>query len=87
MAGGGATPACVGPPVSTLDVTPAVLRELGLPTSRELTGRAPRACFESAEPPPVPIATWGRRGRPVEAALADDDPEMLERLKSLGYVR
>ena len=87
MSGGGAAPACVGPAVSTLDVTPAVLRELGLPTSRELTGRAPRACFERAPPPPAPIATWGRRGRSVEAALADNDPEMLERLKSLGYVR
>jgi hypothetical protein len=87
ISGGGVSPSCVGPPIALLDVAPAVLRALALPASREMQGVAPRTCFEGAPAAPPPIATWGRRGRPAESALAKDDPEMLERLKSLGYLR
>jgi hypothetical protein len=85
--GGGAAAACIGPPVRDLDVAPLVLREMGLPAASDMRGRAPRTCFERAAPAPPPIATWGRRGRPSRASARDDDPEMVERLKSLGYLR
>jgi hypothetical protein len=85
--GGGATPLCVGPAIADVDVVPIALRLAGLPVSREMTGRAPERCFERAAPALPPIATWGRRGRPVGAQRSDYDPDMVERLKSLGYLR
>ncbi len=85
--GGGAVPACVGPTIGDLDVAALTLRLLGLPASREMPGRLPDRCFEGAPPAPSSIATWGRRGRPVEAPASDYDSEMIERLKSLGYLR
>jgi hypothetical protein len=85
--GGGAVPACVGPPVGDLDVAPLALRLAGLPASREMQGKAPERCFEGAAPAPPALATWGRRGRQAETAASDYDPEMVERLKSLGYLR
>ena len=85
--GDSATPACVGPTIGDLDVAPLILRTLGLPASREMAGRAPERCFETSPPPLPRIATWGRRGLPVGGTASDYDPEMIERLKSLGYVR
>jgi hypothetical protein len=85
--GGGAVPACVGPPVGDQDIAPIALRLAGLPVSREMQGRAPERCFEGAAPSAPALATWGRRGRPAETAASDYDPEMVERLKSLGYLR
>ena len=85
--GGGAVPRCVGPAISGLDVAPIVLRLAGLPASREMRGSAPDRCFEAAASAPPPIATWGRRGRPAEPPSSDADPAMVERLKSLGYLR
>jgi hypothetical protein len=87
VVGGGAVPLCVGPTIADVDVAPIALRLAGLPVSREMRGRAPDRCFEGAAPAPAPIATWGRRGRPTETQTSDYDPEMVERLKSLGYLR
>jgi hypothetical protein len=78
---------CVGPAVGDGDIAPIVLRVAGLPASREMKGSAPQRCFERADPAPSAIATWGRRGRPAASARSDYDPEMVERLKSLGYLR
>ena len=87
MGGGGAEPRCVGPAIDDLDVAPIVLRLASLPVSREMAGRAPDRCFEGAGETPPPIATWGRRGQTVQRPGSDYDPEMVERLKSLGYLR
>lgn len=87
VVGGGAVPLCVGPTIADVDVAPIALRLAGLPVSLEMRGRAPDRCFEGAEPAPAPIATWGRRGRATEIQGSDYDPEMVERLKSLGYLR
>jgi hypothetical protein len=87
VVGGGAVPLCVGSTIADVDVAPIALRLAGLPVSLEMDGRAPDRCFEGAEPAAAPIATWGRRGRPDGAQASDYDPEMVERLKSLGYLR
>ena len=87
VSGDGAVPLCVGPAIADVDVAPIALRLAGLPASREMRGRAPDRCFEGAATALPPIATWGRRGRPVEAQGSDYDPEMVERLKSLGYLQ
>jgi Type I phosphodiesterase / nucleotide pyrophosphatase len=85
--GAGASPQCVGPAIGDLDVAPLVLRLAGLPASREMRGRAPDRCFEASAAPLPPIATWGRRGRAAAASGSEYDPEMVDRLKSLGYLR
>jgi len=87
VSGGGAVPLCVGPAIDDLDVAPIALRLAGLPVSREMQGVAPLRCFEGAAPAPPALASWGRRGRPAEAPASDYDPEMVLRLKSLGYLR
>jgi hypothetical protein len=86
VAGGGAQPRCVGPPVANIDVAPIALEALGLPESREMDGRVPAAC-PLGPARPTPIATWGRRGASVSGTVSAYDPEMVERLKSLGYLR
>ena len=87
VSGGGAVPLCVGPAIDDLDVAPIALRLAGLPVSREMQGVAPLRCFEGAALAPPALASWGRRGRPAEAPASDYDPEMVLRLKSLGYLR
>jgi hypothetical protein len=85
--GAGAVPSCVGPVLGDLDIAPIALRLAGLPVSREMRGRAPDRCFEGAAAPPTPLATWGRRGDPAETRASEYDPEMVLRLKSLGYLQ
>jgi hypothetical protein len=87
VTGDGVAPSCVGPSIGDLDVAPLVLRLAGLPSSREMIGTGPARCFEHAAPAVPSIATWGRRGRPETERESDYDPEMVERLKSLGYLR
>jgi len=84
--GGGAIPRCVGAPVSDLDAAPIILGAADLPASREMPGEFPDRCFGGGGRRPH-IATWGRRGRPVEGPGSDYDPDMVLRLKSLGYLR
>lgn len=80
----GAQAGCVGPTVSDLDVAPLVLGLLGFPASREMPGAAPRGCLDLVE---SRIATYGRRAVAVDAARSAFDREMVERLRSLGYLR
>jgi hypothetical protein len=87
VSGGGTVPSCVGPVLSDLDIAPIALRLARLPVSREMRGSAPDKCFEGALPPPQPLATWGRRGNPADAPASEYDPEMVLRLKSLGYLQ
>lgn len=77
-------------PGGLLDVAPTLLRLSGLPLSREMAGRPAEACLDpavfgdGAESPPVP--TYGER-RPPSVRASDFDPEVLEKLRSLGYIR
>jgi len=76
---------CVGRVLGELDVAPLTLSLLGFPPSAEMPGHAPGECLALA--PLAPIASYGRKGAPAESAPSDFDPEMVERLRSLGYVR
>jgi len=75
--------------VSPRDIAPTVLHLLGLPVSRELDGRvldaALTAAFRAANPVRF-VASYGRRP-PARAAESAFDRDMLEELKSLGYIR
>jgi len=69
----------------TSEVLPLTLSLLGYPRSAEMAGREPSACLAPAAGPPA-IATYGRRRVAAGARASDSDPEMLQRLRSLGYL-
>ena len=74
--------------VSERDVAPTVLRLAGLPVSDELDGRALEQALSDAfrrAHPLRTVAAYGRRApdRPAESAF---DRDMLEELRSLGYI-
>jgi hypothetical protein len=75
--------------VSERDVAPTLLHMAGLPTSRELPGRvleeALRPEFRQGHPVRV-VASLGRRPA-ARAAESPFDREMLEELRSLGYIQ
>jgi hypothetical protein len=89
LAGGPVAAGLALGPASERDVAPSILHLLGLPVSQELDGRvleeALVAGFRSAHPVRR-VAAYGMRPRagPAESAF---DREMLEELKSLGYVQ
>lgn len=85
-AGEGIPPGCRGPALDPPAVAPLALALAGFPSSKELAGTAPRACAPPDLPGP-PVATYGRRARSGPLPGGDSDPELVERLKSLGYLR
>lgn len=75
--------------VSERDVAPTVLHLLGLPTSQELDGRVLEAALAEAfrrDHPVRTVSSYGRRptSGPAESAF---DQDVLEQLKSLGYIQ
>lgn len=80
-------PGIPGETASVVDLAPTVLHLLGVPLSRELTGR-PLSTHVAVARVPAPVPTYGRpfriqgprSGKPL-------DQEMIDRLRSLGYVR
>lgn len=71
------------------DVAPTVLHLAGLPISRELSGRVLEAAFTPAfrEAHPVRfVGSYGRRPA-LRAAASDFDAQVMEELRSLGYVQ
>jgi hypothetical protein len=75
---------------SLLDVAPTLLRLAGLPLSREMEGKPAEVCLDPSvfgESRSLPsVASYGER-RPADSRASDFDPEVLERLRSLGYIR
>ena len=75
----------------TIDIAPTVLYALGIPISRELAGTPILRLFGAefvSRFPVREVSTYGRREAP--AGLREGQPldrEMIERLRSLGYVR
>jgi hypothetical protein len=75
--------------VSERDVAPTVLHLLGLPVSREFEGRVLEAALEPAFTKAHPVRTVASFGRrpPTRHAESAFDRDMLEELKSLGYIQ
>jgi hypothetical protein len=73
------------------DVAPTVLHILGLPVSRELAGAALTALFDDGFARRYPVRQVETYGRPSTNRSARSgqplDQEMIDRLRSLGYVR
>ena len=75
--------------VSERDVAPTVLHLLGVPKSRELDGRVLEAALSSdfrRDHPVRTVDSYGRRP-PSRAADSAFDRDVLEELKSLGYIQ
>jgi len=75
--------------VTERDIAPTVLHLAGLPRSGELEGRVLEDALSPAfraDHPVRTVTSYGRRfaGRPAESAF---DRDMLEQLRSLGYVQ
>jgi hypothetical protein len=76
---------------AVVDVAPTILYALGVPIARDLDGRVIEALFEPqflASNPVRFVDTYGRRGA-ISAVRSGTplDQEMIDRLRSLGYVR
>jgi hypothetical protein len=73
------------------DVAPTVLHALGVPVSRELAGTALIALFDDGFARRYPVRQVETYGRPSTNRSARSgqplDQEMIDRLRSLGYVR
>jgi hypothetical protein len=82
----GAEVGCVGPTLGPLDLAPVALGLAGFPESDEMPGELPPACLEALGPRPSPVATYGRRRVVTERPTSEYDDEMLEHLRSLGYL-
>jgi hypothetical protein len=73
-----------------LDVLPTLLRLSGFPLSREMKGRPLETCLDSSRfgsrDAPPEVSTYGDRRLP-DGRGSDFDPEVIEKLRSLGYIR
>ena len=73
-----------------VDVAPTVMALLGLPVAADLEGRVLREALDPRRvPQPVPVASYEPLVAPRSVDPADvdtADPELLERLRALGYV-
>lgn len=87
VAGPDARTACVGPSRTALDVAPLALSLLGFPVSSEMPGRLPQGCLAPRVSRTPSLESYGRRAPGEAAAESEYDPEMVERLRSLGYLR
>jgi hypothetical protein len=75
--------------VSERDVAPTVLHLLGLPRSRELDGQVLEAALTESFRRDHPVRTVNSYGRRPPSHPADSafDQDVLEQLKSLGYIQ
>lgn len=88
LTGRNVTPGDLGA-ASERDVAPTVLHLLGLPRSRELEGQVLETAFVPAfrrSHPVRQIDSYGRRPR-LRAAESTFDRDVLEELRSLGYIQ
>ena len=60
---------------------------LGFPLGGDMPGRLPESCLAPRVAAAPTVESYGRRAPGEEAPPSDYDPEMAERLRSLGYLR
>jgi predicted AlkP superfamily phosphohydrolase/phosphomutase len=72
------------------DMAPTILYALGLPVAEDFAGRARTGLFREEsrrERPLRTIHTWGTRQGAGEGKASKADEELLNQLRSLGYIR
>jgi len=79
-------PACVDETIDDLELAPLALALSGYPLSEEMLGSVPTSRCLTGLLPSGTIASYGTRRPPSRFDRSDYDPQMLERLKSLGYL-
>lgn len=82
----GARPGCVGSALRDLQIAPRILEVAGFPPSDEMSGAAAGPCLDPGDLPRGP-GSFGRRAPSGTTLRSDYDPELIERLRSLGYLR
>jgi hypothetical protein len=74
-----------------LDIAPTVLHTLGIPIAKDLQGKVVEGLFQDQSLHSHPVRfvdTYGPRGKSTVVRSGQPlDTEMIERLRSLGYVR
>jgi hypothetical protein len=75
--------------VSERDIAPTVLHLVGLPTSAELAGHVLETALDPAFRAAHPVRVVASLGRRSTARAADSafDEQMIEELRSLGYIK
>ena len=91
IAAGGPIRSGVSVSASVLDVTPTILALLGMPVADDMKGRVLKEILEPdflARHPVRTIASYEEhlKHEPISTA-GDEDPERLEMLRSLGYIK
>ncbi|MBU1700655.1 MAG: alkaline phosphatase family protein [Candidatus Eisenbacteria bacterium] len=77
---------------SVFDITPTLLYLLGLPIGEDMEGEVLLEAFPHGSPPPESIPSYedqawaAQRRRQAETFTMPQDPELMEKLKSLGYI-
>ena len=84
--GAGLSAGCVERPAESRTITPLALALAGLPTSAEMPGLGELVCLRSVASGPATVPTFGRRRIGAVDAASSYDEEMVERLRSLGYL-
>lgn len=76
-----------GEPISVLDLCPLWLHELGLPAADDMPGRVPLGLLSGLWPrKPTRIVTYGPRREAAASRSSEEDAELLEQFKALGYI-
>jgi len=84
--GAGLAAGCVEAPAGSPAVTPLVLALDGFPASAEMPALDGLACLKSIVARSEPVPTYGRRRIGSGGVGSPYDEEMVERLRSLGYL-
>lgn len=76
--------------VNLIDVAPTTLYQLGLPVGLDLEGRVVEEAFQpgyvTANPVQFAVGAAGANFVPSAEETDDEDPQILDRLKALGYI-
>lgn len=89
--GGRVIPGSYAREVAPRDLAPTLLALAGFPTAKDLAGAPVLDFLRSGDPAAllgVPIESYGTRPAPTGGPETDPfDPELLDRLRSLGYIQ
>lgn len=77
---------------SVFDIAPTLLYMAGVPVGRDMEGRVLRDAFEEGTPDPEFVESYedpqwkALRQQRIEQLVTTQDPEIMEKLRSLGYI-
>ncbi|HET7292275.1 MAG TPA: alkaline phosphatase family protein [Vicinamibacteria bacterium] len=75
-----------GEELSVLDLVPLWLHLAGLPAARDMPGRVPTQILASSRKELERVATYGRREAREESRSTEEDADLIEQFKALGYL-